>query len=68
MECDCVNSWLQDKAFANGYNCEDTLKDEVKECAPKIAKDGYNFEFPEETSQSAIVSDSPYEENTVIMY
>ena len=55
MECDCVNSWLQGAEFNNGYNCDDA--NEVTECAPKVAKDGYNFEFQEDTSQSAIVSE-----------
>ena len=54
MECDCVNSWLQGAEFNNGYDCDDA--NEVNECAPKVAKDGYNFEFQEDTSQSAIVS------------
>ena len=53
MECDCVNSWLQGAEFNNGYDCDDA--NEVNECAPKVAKDGYNFEFQEDTSQSAIV-------------
>ena len=57
MECDCVNSWLQGAEFNNGYDCDDA-NNEVTECAPKVAKDGYNFEFPEDTSQSAIVSES----------
>jgi len=52
MECDCVNAWLQGAEFNNGYNCDDA--NEVAECAPKVAKDGYNFEFQEDTSQSAI--------------
>ena len=55
MECDCVNAWLQGAEFNNGYNCDDA--NEVAECAPKVAKDGYNFEFQEDTSQSAIVSE-----------
>ena len=55
MECDCVNSWLQGAEFNNGYNCDDA--NEVTECAPKVAKDGYNFEFQEDTSQSAIVNE-----------
>ena len=58
FECDCINDWMTAAEFVEGYDCE---KSEIEgKCPPRAVQDGYQFNFYEDSSDTAIVSTSQF--------